>query len=57
MQEYEIRINSTVITRFKHRAEDGLSKCLQLASLAVDRSGMDSGRFTLLLKAFGKTKK
>lgn len=42
IQEYEIRINSTVITRFKHRSEEGLSKCLQLASLAVDRLGLET---------------
>lgn len=57
MQEYEIRINSTVITRFKHRAEEGLSKCLQLASLAIDRSGLESKESNLLLSLFDKIKK
>lgn len=48
MQEYEIRINSTVITKFKHRAEEGLLKCLQLASLAVDRLGFETKTLNLL---------
>ena len=53
MQEYEIRINFVVITRFKHRAEEGLSKCLRLASLAIDRAGLDIS----LLNTFDKIKK
>lgn len=53
MQEYEIRINSTAIARFKHRTEEGLSKCLSLASLAVDRTRPDMS----LLNTFDKTKK
>jgi predicted DNA-binding protein (UPF0278 family) len=34
-QEYEIKINSRVICKFKHKASNGLAKCLAEASEAV----------------------
>jgi hypothetical protein len=36
--DYEVRINRQVITRFQHRREDGLAKCLRLAADAVDEA-------------------
>jgi hypothetical protein len=36
VQEYELRINHDVITKFTHRREEGLVRCLQKAALAVD---------------------
>lgn len=33
---YEVRINYDVIATFKHRREEGLSRCLQKAALAVE---------------------
>ena len=35
---YEIRINEKVITTFKHKRTEGLSKCLAEASRAVIQS-------------------
>jgi len=35
--EYEVRINTTVLTRFEHTRKDGLAVCLRLASEAVVR--------------------
>lgn len=35
--EYEVRINTTVLTRFDHTRKDGLAVCLRLASEAVVR--------------------
>jgi hypothetical protein len=37
-QEYEVRINERVITRFTHRREDGLVKCLLAAAKAVEQA-------------------
>lgn len=34
--DYEVRINQRVITTFKHKREEGLSKCLIEASKAVE---------------------
>lgn len=34
---YEVRINSRVITTFRHRRGDGLGQCLLAASKAVER--------------------
>jgi hypothetical protein len=34
LQEYEVKINN----EFKHKASDGLAKCLELAGLAVERA-------------------
>ena len=39
-QYYEIRINEEVITYFKHKREDGLAKCLQRASEAVEKASI-----------------
>ena len=33
--EYEVRINTIVLTRFDHARKDGLAVCLRLASEAV----------------------
>ena len=38
IQDYEVRINQTVIAKFRHKREDGLTKCLQLAAAAVERA-------------------
>jgi hypothetical protein len=38
VQDYEVRINSAVITTFKHRREDGLGQCLLEAAKAVERA-------------------
>jgi hypothetical protein len=35
IREYEVRINSAVITRFRHKRSDGLAVCLYKASEAV----------------------
>jgi hypothetical protein len=35
---YEVRINSEVITTFKHKRSDGLGACLFAASKAVEKS-------------------
>lgn len=34
--EYEVRINTEVLTRFDHTRKDGLAVCLRLAAKAVD---------------------
>jgi hypothetical protein len=34
-RDYEVKINSSVICRFRHKREDGLAVCLQKAALAV----------------------
>lgn len=34
---YEVRINSKVITTFRHRRGDGLGKCLLAAGKAVEK--------------------
>jgi hypothetical protein len=35
IRDYEVRINSTVITTFQHKRSDGLAVCLEKASAAV----------------------
>ena len=47
MQEYEIRINSTAIARFKYRTEGGLSKLLQSASLTVKKMNINNNPFEI----------
>lgn len=37
-QDYELRVNDKVIATFRHKREDGLTKCLQLATEAAERS-------------------
>ena len=37
-QDYELRINTKVIARFRHKREDGLTKCLELAAAAAERA-------------------
>lgn len=37
-QDYQVKINNKLICKFRHKASDGLSKCLQLASIAVDEA-------------------
>ena len=39
--EYEVRINTTVLTRFDHTRKDGLAVCLRLAAEAVDEMTRD----------------
>lgn len=34
---YEVRINADVITTFRHKRADGLTKCLLAAAAAVER--------------------
>ena len=34
---YQVRINSEIITAFKHRRIDGLAECLRAAARAVDK--------------------
>jgi len=36
-RNYEVRINSDDITRFKHCRRDGMATCLERAKLAVQR--------------------
>ena len=38
VHEYELRINSKVITRFEHTREEGLAVCLQKASVAAEKA-------------------
>ena len=35
---YEVWINRDLIATFKHRREEGLSRCLQKAALAVEKA-------------------
>lgn len=35
--EYEVRINSQLITKFKHERKDGLAACLMAAAKAVEK--------------------
>ena len=37
-QDYELRINDAVIAKFRHKREDGLTKCLQLAAAAAEKA-------------------
>ena len=37
-QEYEVRINEKIITRYKHKRENGLAKCLMEAAKAVEKA-------------------
>jgi len=34
-RNYEVKINASVICRFRHKREDGLAVCLEKAALAV----------------------
>lgn len=43
-QEYELRINDHIITRFKHRREDGLTVCLLKAAAAAEREACEAWR-------------
>ena len=36
--EYEVRINSTVMAKFKHKRTDGLTVCIQKAAFAVEKA-------------------
>ena len=36
--DYELRINTTVIAQFRHKREDGLTKCLELAAAAAEKA-------------------
>lgn len=36
--DYELRINSNVIATFRHKREDGLTKCLELAAKAAEKA-------------------
>lgn len=36
-REYEVRINSQLITKFKHERKDGLAACLMAAAKAVEK--------------------
>lgn len=38
IQDYEVRINHEVVTTFQHKREEGLAKCLLLASAAVEKN-------------------
>lgn len=38
--DYEIRINKQVLATFRHKREDGLSKCLALASEATSMANL-----------------
>lgn len=40
-RNYEVRINHTVITTFKHKRRDGLATCLSLAADAVRQHERD----------------
>ena len=42
--DYEVRINSNVIAKFKHKREDGLTKCLELAAQACEKEKWDNMR-------------
>jgi len=41
VHEYELRINSQVITRFEHTREDGLIVCLQKAARAAEKAELE----------------
>ena len=36
--DYELRINTSVIARFQHKREDGLTKCLERAAAAAEKA-------------------
>ncbi len=36
--EYELRINAKVIARFRHKREEGLTKCLERAAEAAEKA-------------------
>jgi hypothetical protein len=36
--EYELRINSKVIATFRHKREEGLTKCLERAAVAAEKA-------------------
>lgn len=42
-QSYEVKINQTLICTFRHKASEGLAKCLELASKAVEEKEKESG--------------
>lgn len=35
-RDYEVRINSDVICRFRHKRSDGLARCLARAAMTVE---------------------
>ena len=37
-QDYELRINTKVISRFRHKPEDGFTKCLERAAAAAEKA-------------------
>lgn len=45
---YELRINSEVITTFNHNREDGLAVCLKKASIAAEQAKWD--KFAKIIK-------
>ena len=50
--EYEVRINDRRITTFKHDRQDGLGKCLELASkAAIQQSWLDAAKALETLNA------
>ena len=38
ISDYELRINKTIVAKFKHKREDGLAKCLIAAAAAFEKS-------------------
>lgn len=36
--EYELRINTRVVARFRHKREEGLTKCLERAAEAAEKA-------------------
>ena len=50
--EYEVRINTQVITTFTHKREEGLTVCLRKAAAAAERSKwMETRKFMAGLDA------
>lgn len=45
-QDYEVRINAQVVATFRHKREEGLTKCLQEAAKAVEKE-----KWTAFVKA------
>lgn len=41
MAEYRVQINQQLITTFRHKRSDGLSKCLCRASIAVNEKKLN----------------
>ncbi|MDP2902412.1 MAG: hypothetical protein Q8N96_04815 [Methylovulum sp.] len=42
--EYELRINEKVIATFRHKREEGLTKCLELAAAAAEKAKWEQAR-------------